>query len=103
MWTGIFSVGLVMAVGTLLVLDATLPQGLIEGSGNLRYAQTMAFTTLVLFQLFNVFGSRSDERSAIEGLFTNHWLWAACHIVAPVARRGHLYPVFYRRRSRRPR
>jgi Ca2+-transporting ATPase len=77
MWTGIFLVGLVMAVGTLLVLDAALPQGVIEGSGNMRYAQTMAFTTLVLFQLFNVFGSRSDERSAIEGLFANHWLWAA--------------------------
>jgi P-type Ca2+ transporter type 2C len=77
MWRGIFSVGLVMAIGTLLVLDAALPQGLIEGSGNVRYAQTMAFTTLVLFQLFNVFASRSDERSAIEGLFTNYWLWAA--------------------------
>jgi P-type Ca2+ transporter type 2C len=37
----------------------------------------MAFTTLVLFQLFNAFCSRSDERSAVEGLFTNHWLWAA--------------------------
>ena len=47
MWTGIFCVGLVMAVGTLLVLDAALPQGLIEGSRNIRYAQTMAFTTLV--------------------------------------------------------
>jgi P-type Ca2+ transporter type 2C len=77
MWTGIFSVGLVMAIGTLLVLDAALPQGLIEGSKNIRYAQTMAFTTLVLFQLFNAFCSRSDERSVIEGLFTNHWLWAA--------------------------
>jgi P-type Ca2+ transporter type 2C len=77
MWTGIFSVGLVMAVGTLFVLDAALPQGLIEGSRNIRYAQTMAFTTLVLFQLFNAFCSRSFERSAVEGLFTNHWLWAA--------------------------
>ena len=34
----------------------------------------MAFTTLMLFQLFNVFNARSDERSAFEGLFTNHWL-----------------------------
>ena len=42
-----------------------------------RYAQTMAFTTLVLFQLFNVFNARSDERSAFDGLFTNRWLWGA--------------------------
>jgi Ca2+-transporting ATPase len=77
MWAGIFFVGAVMAVGTLLVLDASLPGGLIEGSGSMRYAQTMTFTTLMLFQLFNVFNARSDERSAFTGLFQNHWLWAA--------------------------
>ncbi|MBX6740461.1 MAG: cation-translocating P-type ATPase [Acetobacteraceae bacterium] len=77
MWASILSVGAVMAVGTLLVLDASLPGGLIEGSGDLRYAQTMAFTTLTLFQLFNLFNARSDERSAFRGLFANHWLWAA--------------------------
>jgi Ca2+-transporting ATPase len=77
MWAGIFFVGLVMASGTLFVLDASLPGGLIEGSGSLAHAQTMAFTTLVLFQLFNVFNARSDERSAFSGLFANRWLWAA--------------------------
>jgi Ca2+-transporting ATPase len=77
MWTGIFFVGVAMAVGTLLVLDGSLPGGLIEGSGTIVYAQTMTFTTLMLFQLFNVFNARSDERSAFEGLFTNGWLWAA--------------------------
>jgi P-type Ca2+ transporter type 2C len=77
MWGGIFFVGAVMAAGTLIVLDASLPGGLIEGSGSLGYAQTMAFTTLMLFQLFNVFNARSDERSAFAGLFRNHWLWAA--------------------------
>ena len=77
MWAGIFFVGAVMAAGTLLVLDASLPGGLIEGSGSIGYAQTMAFTTLVLFQLFNVFNARSDERSAFHGLFRNRWLWAA--------------------------
>ena len=52
MWAGIFFVGAIMAAGTLLVLDASLPGGLIEGSGNMRYAQTMAFTTSgVLFAL----------------------------------------------------
>lgn len=77
MWAGIFFVGVVMAAGTLLVLDASLPGGLIEGSGSMRYAQTMTFTTLILFQLFNVFNARSDERSAFRGLFKNHWLWGA--------------------------
>jgi Ca2+-transporting ATPase len=37
----------------------------------------MAFTTLMLFQIFNVLNSRSDEQSAFHGLFRNHWLWAA--------------------------
>jgi magnesium-transporting ATPase (P-type) len=43
----------------------------------MRYAQTMAFTTLVFFSLFTVFNARSDERSAFAGLFSNKWLWAA--------------------------
>jgi len=77
MWAGIFYVGAIMAAGTLLVLDASLPGGLIEGSGEMRYAQTMAFTTLVLFSLFTVFNSRSDERSAFAELLSNAWLWGA--------------------------
>ena len=77
MWAGIFFVGAIMAAGTLLVLDASLPGGLIEGSGTMRYAQTMTFTTLMLFQIFNVFNARSDTRSAFLGLFANKWLWAA--------------------------
>lgn len=77
MWRGIIFVGLVMMVGTLYVLDAALPGGYIEGTGTLPYAQTMAFTTLMLFQIFNVFNARSDDRSAFHRLFTNRWLWAA--------------------------
>jgi P-type Ca2+ transporter type 2C len=76
MWAGIFFVGAVMAAGSLLVLDACLPGGLIEGAGTLAYGQTMAFTTLMMFQLFNVFNARSDERSAFPDLFINPWLWA---------------------------
>jgi P-type Ca2+ transporter type 2C len=77
MWAGIFFVGAIMAIGTLLVLDASLPGGLIDGSGNMRYAQTMAFTTLMMFQLFNVLNARSDEESAFHRLFRNAWLWSA--------------------------
>ncbi|MFD1326425.1 cation-translocating P-type ATPase [Mycoplana ramosa] len=77
MWIGIFYVGTIMAVGTLLVLDASLPGGLIEGHGTLQYAQTVAFTTLTIFQLFNILNARSDELSAFVGLFANRWLWLA--------------------------
>lgn len=77
MWGGIIFTGAIMALGTLLALDASLPGGLIEGHGTIRYAQTMAFTTLTLFQLFNVFNARSEARSAFSGLGQNPWLWAA--------------------------
>jgi len=77
MWSGIVFIGIVMATGTLMVLDAALPGGLIEGASDIHYAQTMTFTTLTMFQLFNVFNARSDERSAFIGLFDNRWLWVA--------------------------
>lgn len=77
MWRGVLFVGVIMAAGTLLVLDASLPGGFIEGGGSLAYGQTMAFTTLVLFQLFNAFNARSDDVSAFGTLFSNVWLWAA--------------------------
>jgi Ca2+-transporting ATPase len=77
MWSGIVFVGVIMAAGTLFVLDASLPGGFVDGSGDLRYAQTMAFTTLMLFQMFNVLNARSDERSAFVHAFRNAWLWTA--------------------------
>jgi Ca2+-transporting ATPase len=77
MWASIVFIGLIMAAGTLLVIDLSLPGGLLPGAGDVRYAQTMAFTTLVFFNLFNVFNSRSDERSAFGGLFSNRWLWGS--------------------------
>jgi Ca2+-transporting ATPase len=77
MWMDILFIGAIMAVGTLLVLDASLPGGLIEGSGTILYGQTMAFTTLMMFQLFNAFNARCDERSASSRLPPNHWLWGA--------------------------
>jgi Ca2+-transporting ATPase len=116
MWRGILLVGAVAAVGTLWVLDASLPGGLIEtagrgidqaagngigqgagssagqsagtiaaeagggiarGAGDIRYAQTMAFTTLVLFSLVNVFNARSDRQSAFRRVFANKALWGS--------------------------
>ncbi len=77
MWFNIVFIGVIMAVATLGVMDWALPGGLLVGQGNMRYAQTLAFTTLVCAQLFNVFNARSDERSAFRGLFSNLWLWLA--------------------------
>jgi magnesium-transporting ATPase (P-type) len=77
MWFGIFWVGLVMAVVTLVALDLRLSGGLLGGSGDIEEARTMAFTTLVLAQLFNCFNARSDRVSVFHHPFTNRWLWGA--------------------------
>jgi P-type Ca2+ transporter type 2C len=77
MWIGIVFVGFAMAVVTLAALDLRLPGGLLGGSGSIVEARTMAVTTLVLAQLFNVFNARSDRVSAFSHLFTNRLLWGA--------------------------
>lgn len=78
MWRDIYFVGAIMGVGTLAATDWILPGGLIPGgTGDASRAQTMAFTTLVFFQVFNAFNARSRTRSAFAGLFSNFWLWAA--------------------------
>ncbi|HEY8516510.1 MAG TPA: cation-translocating P-type ATPase [Candidatus Binatia bacterium] len=77
MWRSILFVGVVFAVTTLGMIDACLPGGFIEGSGDLRYAQTMAFNTLVFASLFAVLSVRSDVQSTFVGLFRNRWLWGA--------------------------
>jgi Cation transporting ATPase, C-terminus len=77
MWFAIVYIGVVMAVVTLVALDLGLSGGLIGGSGDIDHARTMAFTTLVLAQLFNCFNARSDRTSAFHHFFTNRWLWAA--------------------------
>ena len=82
MWVGIAWVGAVMAVVTLLALDLRLPGGIVGGSGNVVEARTMAFTTLVLAQLFNCFNARSDRTSAFHRLFTNRLLWGAVALSA---------------------
>jgi Ca2+-transporting ATPase len=84
-WLRIGGVGLVMMIGTLAVLDAYYPGGLFtlfaRGTGpnalDEGYARTMAFTTLMMFQLYNVFNCRSTRRSAFSGLLTNGWLIGA--------------------------
>jgi len=77
MWSGIVLGGVVMGAGTLAVLDAGLPGGLIEGSGDVAHARTLAFHTLVMFSLFGVFAARSDTVPVTRGLFSNGWLWGS--------------------------
>jgi len=84
-WWRLAGVGAVMMAGTLAVLDAYYPGGLFTlfaagtapNAADETHARTMAFTTLMLFQLFNVFNCRSAWRSAFAGVFENRWLIGA--------------------------
>jgi len=63
--------GAIMAVGTLALFRYAQPQGE-------DYALTLAFTTFVLFQFFNVFNARAEQGSAFNRDFLrNRWLWLA--------------------------
>ncbi|MBS3131408.1 calcium-transporting P-type ATPase, PMR1-type [Candidatus Woesearchaeota archaeon] len=71
-------VGITIAAGTLAVFQMYHPdQGL-------EYAQTMAFATLMVFQMFNVLNCRSEFQSLFKvGVFKNMKLWWA--ILASIA------------------
>ena len=57
-----------MVIGTLPLFYHYLPQGLVK-------ARTVAFISLSMFQLFNVFNMRSIKRSLFSvGIFTNKWV-----------------------------
>ena len=61
----------------MIALDLRLAGGIVGDSGDIVEARTMAFTTLVLAQLFNALNARSDRISAFHHLFTNRLLWGA--------------------------
>jgi Ca2+-transporting ATPase len=64
--------GATMAVGTL-----SLYVWAMEASGEAK-AMTLAFTTFVLFQFFNIFNARAEHGSAFNRqFFTNSKLWMA--------------------------
>ncbi|SFC26158.1 plasma-membrane calcium-translocating P-type ATPase [Polaromonas sp. OV174] len=77
MWSGVFQIGVVVAVVSLLSIDMYLPGGLIEGTHDLANARTAGFTVLVFAHLFNCFNARSETKSAFTRLFANPWLWGA--------------------------
>ena len=68
----IFAYGITMMVGTLAVLY----YGLYTGTD--QRALTLAFTTFVLFQFFNVFNARNEIGTAFNAhMFENAALWAS--------------------------
>jgi Ca2+-transporting ATPase len=70
-------IGLVIGLGTLGVFWWMLPSGEV-------YARTMAFATLVVFQMWNVLNCKAGEGSALSrATFNNPYVWAA--IVASFA------------------
>lgn len=58
----------VMMISTLTVFRFYKPES------NLVYAQTMAFTVLVMLQMYNVFNTRSEKASAFKGILSNKYL-----------------------------
>jgi Ca2+-transporting ATPase len=69
--------GLTMAVGTLGAYAWGEQEGSGGGSGH-DYAVTLAFTTFVLFQFFNIFNARAEFGSAFNRqFFANGKLWMA--------------------------
>jgi P-type Ca2+ transporter type 2C len=69
MMINVLIVAIVMAVGTLWVYLNAI------GAGDVTRAQTMAFITIAMFQVFNAFNVRSRTQSIFKiGLFTNKYL-----------------------------
>ncbi|HUW64659.1 MAG TPA: cation-translocating P-type ATPase [Spirochaetia bacterium] len=70
--------GLAIGMGTLAVFTGSLAAGL-----DLPAARTMAFNTLVFFQLFYVFNCRSEEQGPVQaGLLANPQLVGAVSLCA---------------------
>lgn len=69
--------GITMAAGTLAVMVYAVDQGMAAK------APTLAFTTFVLFQFFNVFNSRVERGTAFNRyFFKNTMLWTAlCAVI----------------------
>ena len=68
----LFSYGLIMAIGTLGILYVDLQMG------DAHHATSLAFTTFVLFQVFNAFNARTEKGTAFNRhFFANKILWAS--------------------------
>jgi P-type Ca2+ transporter type 2C len=69
----------------VFALDVSLLGGFVNGSGSLRYAQTMAFTTLMLFQIVDVVNARRAFGSHQCVRRTLHQLLALTAVAVSVA------------------
>jgi Ca2+-transporting ATPase len=65
----IFLTGIIMAIGTLAVLQRFLPDE--------KYARTAAFSCLMIFQMFNVLNCKSEKHSVFSRMFSNWYLIGA--------------------------
>src|SRR5262245_47509551 len=63
-----FAAAILISLGALAVFTRTQPADLVL---------PLTSTTLMMFQLFNVYNCRSTWRSALSGLLENKWLIAA--------------------------
>ncbi|MBT3940696.1 calcium-translocating P-type ATPase, SERCA-type [Candidatus Woesearchaeota archaeon] len=70
MWAFIAVVGVVVMIGTVGVFYKYLAQ-------DLAYARTMAFSTIVMFQMWNVFNSRTERSVFSRSFWNNKWLLLA--------------------------
>jgi calcium-translocating P-type ATPase len=73
LWERTVVAGIVIAAGTLLMFHWAL-----DRSGSITQAQTVALTTMVVFQMLHVGNARSDHRSAFRiSPFSNPFLFLA--------------------------
>ena len=70
MWIFIMFVGIVVMVGTVWIFNKFMSSGV-------DYARTMAFSTIVLFQMWNVFNSRTPDSIFNKSFWSNKWLLLA--------------------------
>ncbi|MDM7989273.1 cation-translocating P-type ATPase [Arthrobacter sp. zg-Y877] len=69
--------GIVMAAGTCIVLE-NAARWFPESAGNTNFATTMAFTTFVFYQVFNLLNVRSETGSVFAlRTFTNRAIWVS--------------------------
>ncbi len=79
--------GLIMMVGTLVLFDV------YQGHGYVK-ATTMAATVLAVFQWFNAWNCRSEERSIFHSIFSNPYLIIATLVVVILQLLAVYLPVF---------
>jgi P-type Ca2+ transporter type 2C len=77
----LLALGVVMAVGTMAVL-AFAPDLFPETADDPLFTTTLAFTTVVFYQVFNLLNMRSDRHSVFSmQTLTNRAIWMALLVV----------------------